>query len=227
MLLFVPGRAYPEACEGNRAYSGASREGNGSGIPPYVILHCYLSPHIRAVFWQMSCPGHFKELPACPVSWLARVLMYLCPEMSPRTNGHEASASLAGVLFTQMSSWPCRRMSASPGTSCVRPFVFYSPLAIFYSICLSQIGCSLICAENRFIGLCWKAGRGNLVGLAPGVGRCLWSSRSAEQQDLGELGRQVTMLRVEFVTKENIHYPYSHIGYVSDAFIWKSWRYSQ
>lgn len=81
--------------------------------------------------------------------------------------------------------------------------------------------CSLICAENRFIGLYWKAGHGNLVGLAPGVGRWLWSSRSAEQQqqDLGELGGEVTMFQIEFVTKENIQYPYSHIVYISDAFV--------
>lgn len=92
--------------------------------------------------------------------------------------------SWVSVYPDEFNLWPYRRMSAAAGMSYVRPFFFffYSPLAVLNSICLSQICCSLICAENRFIGLYWKGGHGSLVGLAPGLGRCLWTSRSAEQQ---------------------------------------------
>lgn len=104
-----------------------------------------LADVLHRPFWRAACTS-------CPVSWLGGVYSCTCPEMDPRKNGHEASAYLAEFLFSRMSSWPGRRMSASPGLSHVKTFFFFSPLAILYSTYLSQMCCSLICAENRFIG---------------------------------------------------------------------------
>lgn len=222
--------------EDNRACSGARREGNGSGIPPHVILNCYPNPWIRVVFCRCLAQAILKSCLHLLSCLLVSCYISTCTHVPLSRNGSQKKWEWGKCFFSWVSVypdefnlWPYRRMSAAAGMSYVRLFFFYSPLAILHSICLSQMCCSLICAENRFIGLYWKAGHGNLVGLAPGVGRWLWSSRSAEQQqqDLGELGGEVTMFQVEFVTKENIQYPYSHIVYISDAFVWESWRYSQ
>lgn len=118
--------------EGKRAFLGARREGNNSGIPPHGILNCYPNPQTGVVFWQMSCTSHFKELLAPPVLslgfmlHLARVLMYLCPEMGPRKTGHQESAYLAEFVYPdEFNLWLLRRMSASPGMSYVSFLVFF------------------------------------------------------------------------------------------------------
>lgn len=156
--------------------------------------------------------------------------MDLCPEIHPRKNGHESSACLAELLFTQMSSTCGHAEGCQHHQEWVMSNFFFTATWPLHFICLSQICCSLICTENGLIGLCWKAGHGSLVGLAPGVERCLWSNRSAEQQqqDFKRAGWGGDNFQSWVCHKKiNIHYPYSHIVYISDALIQKSRTYSQ
>lgn len=110
--------------------------------------------------------------------------MYLCPGMDPRKNGHEASAYSAEFVCPVSSACSHAEGCEHHQERVMSDFFVSSPLAILHSICLAHICCSHLCRKQ----LHRKAVHGNLVGLAPEEGRCPWSSRSAQQQSLGELG---------------------------------------
>lgn len=133
--------------------------------------------------------------------------------MDPRKTGNEMSdAFLAELLFTQISPTCSHANSCQHHWEWVMLCFFHLLSRTGIPICLSQPCCPLVCAESRLKGLPWKkAGHGKHCGLSTWDGECVSKSAEWWQQDLRGLGGEMTMFQVEFVTNENIIYPYSQM----------------